>query len=176
LIVRGDKSQVTGWGDRVDGIFIPGFHGQYNHLRGFAFFDADEPGWLPWNTTKTGINTDSPVYRATKLEMVRLMRPVVDFLNKLKFEKEGKDDAGEAGPLETMVQESEDLPLFEVKTRKEFTTPRVQRRRRDIETQKIQYTRLREDIEKVKKHANVTSLKKVGEITFDFYLHNEVAD
>lgn len=86
LILEADKSNVTGWGADVDDISIPEFHGQYNYMRGFAYFDSDDPSSLPWNTTKTGLNTDSPVYRATKLHMITMMRPVIDFLNRLKGE------------------------------------------------------------------------------------------
>src|SRR5262245_22125025 len=74
LILEGDKSDVTGWNSDADNLSIPGFHPQYNNLRGFAYFDSDDPARLPWNTTKTGLNTDSAVYRATKLEMMKLMR------------------------------------------------------------------------------------------------------
>lgn len=76
LILAGDKTRVTGWGDRAGEIPISGFHGQYNAFRRYAFFDCDDSGRLPWNTTKTGINVDSDIWRAVKLEMIGLMHPV----------------------------------------------------------------------------------------------------
>jgi hypothetical protein len=55
LILEGDKTDVTGWDSDADDVAIPGFHPQYNSLRGFAYFDSDNPARLPWNTTKTGL-------------------------------------------------------------------------------------------------------------------------
>src|SRR5207244_11668807 len=117
LIVEGEKTEITGWGWKEDGLKIPGFHGQFNYLRGYAYFDCDDAGRLPWNTTKTGVNTDSAIYRATRLEMMKLMRPVVDFCNKLKEEKEGKAEEAEQGPLEAMVSSAVAKPNAKINAR-----------------------------------------------------------
>ena len=101
---------MTGWGEKAGDVSIPGFHGQFNHLRGYAYFDCDDASRLPWNTTKTGINTDSLIFRAVRLEMMKLMRPVVDFLNKLKEEKRRKEHDDAVGPLEKMVAASRTQP------------------------------------------------------------------
>ena len=82
-----DQTLTTGWGEG-DGRTIPKYHNQFARFRGFAFFDSDNTGLLPWNTTKTGVDADSPIFRAVRLAMITLMRPVIDFLNKLDKEKE----------------------------------------------------------------------------------------
>ncbi len=125
LILEGDKTKVTGWGDKSGDVRIPGFHGQFNHLRGYAYFDCDDASRLPWNTTKTGVNTDSLIFRAVRLEMMNLMRPVVDFLNKLKEEKERKVEDEAVGPLEKMVAASPTRPVTQVKPRGFFELPVV---------------------------------------------------
>jgi len=173
LVLGADKSVVTGWGEKVaSGIDIPGFHNQYTRLRGYAYFDSDDPGRLPWNTTKTGIDTDSAVYRATRLEMMRLMRPVVDFLNRLKDEKQLREEG--AGPLEIMVETAKSTPLSDISTRKVFNAPTPPLPKKP-KVQRIQYDRPLEQVEKVMQALKVNSFKAVGEKTFDYFYANEVA-
>lgn len=174
LVLGADKSVVTGWGEtkKASGIDIPGFHNQYTRLRGYAYFDSDDPGRLPWNTTKTGIDMDSGVYRNTRLEMMRLMRPVVDFLNRLKDEKQELEEG--AGPLETMVANSKSTPLSDISTRNVFNAPMPPQPKKP-KVQRIQYDRPLEQVEKARQVLKVNSFKAVGEKTFDYFYANEVA-
>jgi hypothetical protein len=177
LILEADQSAITGWGVKSDGITIPGFHNQYNHLRGYAYFDSDDPGRLPWSTTKTSLNTDSPIYRATKLEMMRLMRPVVDFLNKLKEEKADKDDeSDESGPLEQLIKKSNAVNVTEVKTRDTFRQPVMPATqvKSGPAMQRIQYDMPLDKVNLVKKALRATSWKQVGEKTFEYFYDAEI--
>ena len=179
LILEADKTDITGWGDKSDGIKIPGFHMQFNHLRGCVYFDSDDPGRLPWNTTKTSLNTDSPIYRATKLEMMRLMRPVVDFLNKLKEEKERRDDeGGQKGPLEELIEKSKSANVAKVRTRDMFRLPSLAAKEMKVgpPMQRIQYDRALDKVNRVKKKLKVTSFKQVGEKTFDYFYDAEIGE
>jgi len=176
LILEGDKTDVTGWDSDADDVTIPGFHPQYNNLRGFAYFDSDNPARLPWNTTKTGLNTDSSVYRAVKLEMMRLMRPVVDFLNKLKEEKQRNEDDDEKGPLEKLVDAAKPVPVAEVETRPTFTPPVVKAppKPKGPVMQKIQYQVPYLNVLEVKKALGVRTFTDVGIGTFDYFYNAEV--
>ena len=176
LVLEGDKSSVTGWGSETNGVSIPGFHGQYNHLRGFAYFDCDDAGRLPWNTTKTGIDSDSAIYRETLLEMMLMMRPVVDFLNKLKDEKQAREDDDDSGPLEQIVANAKDVPLSDVKSRDVFSIPRVAESKRTptVPMQRIQYDKPVKMVDEVKKALRAKSYKAVGEKTFEYYYESEI--
>ncbi len=176
LILEGDKTDVTGWNSDADSLSIPGFHPQYNNLRGFAYFDSDDPARLPWNTTKTGLNTDSPIYRAVKLEMMKLMRPVVDFLNKLKDEKQNKDDPDEMGPLEKLVDGATPIALEKAPTRPVFTPPvtKAESKPCEVQMQRIQYDMPYDKVIEVKKALRARSYKEVGAGTFDYFYHAEV--
>ncbi len=176
LILEGDKSEVTGWGDEVDDTSIPGFHGQYNYFRGLAYFDSDDPSRLPWNTTKTGVNTDSPIYRAVKLEMMNLMRPVVDFLNRLKDEKQAKDDSTEVGPLEELVGSAIAVAVTEVATREVFAAPKVKAKPLGPKVQRIQYDVDLAQAQAVKRFMDANSWKEVGVATFQYFFTNEVEE
>lgn len=58
LILRGDKSAVTGWGTGS----VPRFHNQFSSIAGIVTLRSTEPSLLPLNTTKRGIETSSDVY------------------------------------------------------------------------------------------------------------------
>ena len=65
LVLGKDRTAVTGWGEN-SGKLVPQFHPQYNRFRGFAFLDSDDTSALPWNTTKTGVDTDSVHYKSVR--------------------------------------------------------------------------------------------------------------
>ncbi|HUT35267.1 MAG TPA: ATP-binding protein [Planctomycetota bacterium] len=178
LVLKGDKTRDTGWDTVVvqeGGEKIPGFHPQFHRFRGYAYFDCDDAGCLPWNTTKTALNTDSPVYRAVALEMKSLMRPVIDFLNRLKEEKQGQQDPGEKGPLEILVESAVPKPVGDVATRSAFDMPKVRipKKPKGPVMQRIQYDKPLEQVSRAKLALGVRSFKEVGEKTFEYWYDSE---
>ncbi len=143
LILKADKSRITGWGEKGGEIKNPEFHGQFNNARGYVFFESDDPGSLPWNTMKTGINEDSKLYRGAKLQMIRMMRPVIDMLNALKDEKSAAGDDGDTGPLEEIVKDAPLQSLTSIETREVFSTPKPKvKRPPPTPVQRIQFRNL----------------------------------
>jgi len=174
LIVEGDKTQTTGWGDG-----IPRYHPQFNRFRGFVFFDSDDVALLPWNTTKDGVDEDSPTFRAVRLKMIEIMRPVIDFLNQLKEEKEETDE----GPLDMAVKSAALFNLTEFTeyphqgaASPTFVAPKPVRAPSKPEVASIQYTKPKAQIERAKEVLGVKSAKEVGEKTFDYFHERECED
>ena len=180
LILSGDKTRVTGWGDRAGEISIPGFHGQYNAFRGYAFFDSDDAGRLPWNTTKTGINVDSEIWSAVRLEMIGLMHPVKAFLDSLKNEKEEqeRDGTDEPGPLQEIVDSAQGEDMHKVETRDVFMTPKRKSKPKPKGPRmgNIGYAKPVDAIKTVMRSLGARSYKEAGEMTFDYYLESECED
>jgi len=56
FILESDQSIRTGWGEVGDKISIPKSHHQFARFRGYAFFECEDPGRIPWNSTKTGVD------------------------------------------------------------------------------------------------------------------------
>ena len=84
LIVGPDTTELTGWTGRGKG-GVANYHHQYYRFRGYAFFYSEDSEKLPWNTTKTGMNHDSPIFKSVRLQMIEMMKTVVNgFLNPLK--------------------------------------------------------------------------------------------
>jgi hypothetical protein len=103
---------------------IPKYHNQYARFRGFVFFDCDDASLLPWNTTKTAMSMDSPLYKAVRQQMITMMRPVITFLNQLKEEEATAKITGET-PLLEQVDEAKPVVLRKLSTADTFRAPKV---------------------------------------------------
>jgi hypothetical protein len=170
LVLPADQTLVTGWGETREGT-VPKYHNQFARFRGYVFFDSEQTYLLPWNTTKTGVDSDSPRYRATRLQMIRLMRPVIDFLNKLDGEKgrELTDDK----PLEAAVKVAKPTELDNLASRPLFLAPKAAVVKFIPQTGRIQYSKPLEKIRRVQAVLKVRTLRDVGEKTFDYFYKRE---
>ncbi len=102
LVVGPDRTALTVWEGRGSGVRGGGvsYHDQFARFRGFALLDSDISDLLPWTSTKTGVDADSPTWRRTRQLMREMTRPVIDFLNQLDREKTylaGDARAGQEG-------------------------------------------------------------------------------
>jgi hypothetical protein len=168
LILEADQSKVTGWGER-SGQTIPKYHNLFAEFRGYVFFDCDDAFLLPWNTTKTGVDLDSPVYGWVRQEMIRMLRSVIDFLHE-KDEERGE----ETQPLRLAVQAARPASLQDIQANDVFTYSRdVAARRASPPTRRIQYDRPTEQVQRAMAVLRVTTLKEVGEKTFDYFYELE---
>ena len=83
MVLRADQTATTIWGQSHG---MREYHTDFAFFRGFAYFDSDDAGLLPWTTTKTGVDADSPVYRNVQQEMIEVSKPVLNFLSNLAKE------------------------------------------------------------------------------------------
>lgn len=173
LVLGPDQSEVTGWGEG-DGRIIPKYHNQFARFRGYVFFDSDDSARLPWNTTKTGVDLDADIYRTTRQKMLVLMRPVINFLNRLDAEKETTGD--DNGPLEESVAAAAPARLSDIAGESTFGAPAVAPKPKVPKPGNILYAKPRAEIERVKKALGVTTYRDVGIGTFDYFVAAELED
>jgi len=173
LVLGADQSLTTGWGEGGEQT-IPKYHNQYARFRGYAVFDSDDASKLPWKTTKTGVDADSPSFRAVRLKMITLMRPVIDFLNRLDAEKDR--EAGDPKPLAAAVNQAKPVVLEDVRSRPTFLAPKPLVVPRGPEMGRIQYSKPLEQIKRVRRQLKAKSYKEIGEKTFEYYLKMECSD
>jgi hypothetical protein len=176
LIVQADRSELTGWGEAGN----PNFHNTYAMFRGSVYFDSDNSLLLPWNTTKSGIDQDSDLFRAVKLEMIKMMHPIIEYLKKLKASNndEDADVEDDRENLERRIQETSVQrvsSIDESTLTDRFHAPPLNMIRKP-DTQKIQYTKPISQIKKAKDVLNVSTLKEVGEKTFEYFYKAECED
>src|SRR5262249_14786634 len=159
-----------GWGEQAEQR-IPKYHNQYATFRGVAYFDCEDTSLLPWNTTKNGVDAESPLYKTVREEMMVLMRPVIDFLNEWDKERTaGLDDAPlsravEVAPLTVITDGLQVTPLFKVVPRRTAPT--------GVRVQRLQYDRPLDKVLKAKETLKASTFKQVGELTFDYYYELE---
>lgn len=65
LVVFADKTTLTGWGENG----IRQYHPSLAFFRGFVFFESSNLELLPWNTTKTNVDSSSEYYIYAKTKM-----------------------------------------------------------------------------------------------------------
>ncbi|WP_420575370.1 ATP-binding protein [Ekhidna sp.] len=180
LIVGPDTSWITGWtGRKGDG--VAEYHDQFHRFRGYVFFDAENAELLPWNTTKTGMDLDSPVYKAVRMQMIEMMKPVMTLMNILKKEKEG-DTPEDERVFNNLVTSLRPVPLSEVMTDENklpdsfsFPTP-VPKEKKTQKGTRILYYKPSDEVNKVKEKLGITSNAEVGERTFEYFVDMEIAD
>ncbi|HWX17380.1 MAG TPA: hypothetical protein VNY07_12410 [Chthoniobacterales bacterium] len=148
-------------------------HPQFARFRGYVFFDCDDPSRLQWNSTKTGLNTDSHVYRATRQMMVNATRPVIDFLNELDAEKELDER-----PLQKAVEKAESKAIAAVKAtltrNRNFRYKGLKGDSDPDQPIRISYVRRLGDVQKVRRKLQVEKNRDVGIRTFEYYFDHEI--
>ena len=180
MILRADQSDSTGWGkvleidarntrEKTYRKKIPKYHNQFRWFRGYVMFDSDDGTFLPWNTTKNGLEEESWIYPSVKLQMMTMMRPVIDFLNRV--DQEGAAEGGDTGPLHVSVDDAKPVPLSKVPFSSRFVSPKA------LPTPprwaRISYKKPTREIEWVRERLKARSLTEVGEKTFEYYLKME---
>ena len=78
LLLARDKSRLTGWGEAV-----AAYHPQFRQFRGYVFLTG-EASDMPWTTTKTAVDEDSPVFRAIQTDMFDALQKAHTLMNRLK--------------------------------------------------------------------------------------------
>lgn len=181
LILAKDKSANTVWtGGKGDGVAL--WHAQYHRFRGFVFFEAKDSSKLPWNTTKTGMDMDSPIYQGVRSQMITMTKQVMELMDKLKSEKE-KDNPEDEQKLNYAVDQSTKngkMSVLELRAhtdilQEKFVFPEALYSPAGKKNQiNIQYFVPRERFQQVCSQLKVKSGKDVGMKTFDYYCDNEL--
>ncbi len=105
LILGKNKTDETVWTGTRGGDGVPLWHAQFHRFRGYVFFEAKDSSNLPWNTTKTGMDKDSPYFKEVRSKMITMTRSVMELLDMLKEENE-KDNPEENRTLNHEVEKS----------------------------------------------------------------------
>ncbi|WP_312193137.1 ATP-binding protein [Sphingobacterium sp.] len=180
LIIAKNKTDETVWtGSKGDGVSL--WHSQYHRFRGYVFFEAKDSSKLPWNTTKTGMDLDSPYYKEVRQQMVAMTKQVMGLMDKLKSEKE-QDNPEENQKLNKAVEESLIKPLSVLQALEKSQTlsnkfvypERLFNPVKKKDNTKISYQVPTEKFNKVKEYIKKSSPKDIGLFTFDYYYENEV--
>lgn len=178
VILEADRRRETGWGlieEREKGVAIPSFHNQFARFRGVVSFQSSDAARLPWNTTKTDVDQDHPLWLQAFEDMVNLMRLTISFLNDLDADID--EYSQKSSPLLAVVTKATLVNVDSLTKKLEFRAPK--RGQIPVKTfkapasERISYVRQTKDINVLKEALDVTSANAVGEKTFDLFLSRQ---
>ena len=165
LIILGDCTSLTGWGNRG----VPGYHPKFNRFKGFAYLYSDDPAKLPWTTAKNDLDTSSPIYVAMIEEMQTMTQQYTSFMSKAyptdKEEKIGKEILGE---LRT-------IPTQEITQEQLFSAPKLPKAPKYVT---ISYKKSKKEVEFAKKCLGDEYITnpELGRKTFEYFIEMECYD
>lgn len=163
LLLYADKGRLTGWGAEA-----AAYHPQYGRFRD-VLLDGDSR-FMPWNTTKTGVDEDSRVFRAVQNEMFDALQKVQAVINRLKTERRRDPDAQ---PAVRALERAEPRPLTDLAPSTSFVVPPPAPDPPPT-AQWIRYQVDLTDFNRVAESVGSDTPAAVGRTTFDWYLENQV--
>lgn len=167
LVLEADKSYTTGWKEaKEDEASIIKYHNKFAMFRGVLIFNSKDSSKLPMTTTKTGIDSDHPIFKATRPEMLTAMKQVLTFLNKID-DKETRDDLVHNSNIKNVEELKKEERILSAK----FITPTIQEIKKNSNLVTISFAKERAIVQKVKDYLGTSSSKEIGEKTFDYFVN-----
>jgi len=179
LTLGPEQTSKTGWGAKKP-IQIPKYHTQFNRFRGFVYFESADTGLLPWNSSKNDIDKDSPIYLKTKQQMVSMMRPVIDFLNKIHDESNPKINNKPLNKILTesieLSQTTNELIANENDLESNFLYPENIQGKEIENLVEISYYQPKNRIDNALKITGINSYSELGLQSFEYFYKKEIGD
>jgi hypothetical protein len=172
LLLDADKTEVTGWmGGKSN---MPLWHNQYSRFRGYVYMDAKEPEALPWNTTKTGVETSDQVWLKVRGEMIKQGAAVIRMLTALKNER--ATGSPENLPITRALKGATTTTVGEISKGAEstFIFPKPVAPKPSTRDRRIAYTVPVRDFDLVASELDTSDAGEVGKGTFYSYLRRYV--
>ena len=85
LVLSKDKTAVTGWKDQsTDDKDLTKYASKHAVFRGVVLFEADRSDVLPMTTTKTGVDTNHPIFKSARQALIMpAMNQVFGLINRM---------------------------------------------------------------------------------------------
>lgn len=168
LVLAADRSDLTGWGSAG-----AAYHPQYRRFRGYCFMSAVDSSLLPWNTTKTGLDQDSPVFRRVQQELFRALQQVQAVINRAKTERQTRDS--DEQQINAALEQSAEVRVAALPPSRDFVAPVLAARNpTPPHVVNVQYKVPRRDMDRVMDALDVDSASRAGQLTFEYYIQAEL--
>lgn len=173
LLLVADRSPLTGWGNPA-----AAYHPQYRAFRGFVYLSADDAGLLPWNTTKTAVDRDSPVFRAVQSQMKMALVAVQAVINRAKQVRSRLEEDEQKPDILVALDETQDRPITSLTASTQMIAPASPPSKPKApptsKVQRIQYVVDLDRFDEVATVLRATSGSEVGRLTFDYFYDQEI--
>lgn len=165
LVLYANKDNLTGWGEGNRS-----YHPSLAEFRGYVYFESKDLLALPWNTTKTGIDTSNRLYIIAKQKMVEAMSQIFKKIDEMKRKHD--------------VSDLKDLDFIKKASKKELTYSSIVAVRQNMDFDiiepenvkpmtKISFSKPTIEVERVKENMGEEKNKAVGERLFEYYYEME---
>jgi hypothetical protein len=170
MLVFADKSRLTGWGD-----VIADYHPQYRRFRGYVYLTGDS-GAMPWNTAKTAVDEDSPVWGEVRKEIVNALLEARTAMNKIKREV-GRGGAS-GSPMTTKLEKAKATPLADLSPSKKLVLPSgtSSTAKKPKPTQRIDFEVPHTRFQEVAESFELSQPAAIGKRLFEYYYEREISD
>ncbi|MEX1070696.1 MAG: ATP-binding protein [Chloroflexota bacterium] len=166
LLLVADRTALTGWGNGA-----AAYHPQYRRFRGYAYLWSQDSSLLPWNTTKTGVDRDSRVFRWVQGQMVTSLRGVLAVINRAKKERQEREP--DDRPLVSALAAAPEVELEQLEASETMQIPpRAAGAAPDV--QRIAYGIPRQEFDAAREELGADSPAEVGRQTFRYFYDREV--
>ena len=168
LVVHADKTTLSIWGE--DG--VRNYHPSLAFFRGFLYFESTELDELPWNTTKTSVDTSSKYYIFSKSKMKEATLDIIKNSNALSEDNLSSDIEKEIFAAKNLVQLNTNN-ISAITTNNNSFSINLPEIKKIEPTVTISFKKSSAMVEKAKKTMRVSTNKEVGAFAFDYYYDRE---
>jgi hypothetical protein len=171
LVLAADQSRQTGWGS-----VTASYHPQYRRFRGYVFLFARDSSLLPWNTTKTGLDLDSPVYRVVQQRMFTALQAVASVLNRQKAEVQQREEGDR--PVTAALESAKEVAVAELEESSLFVVPPPPPPlpQTPSTTVQVNFKVERSRLQRIKELLGTDNLSAIGRHVFDYFYDAEIEE
>lgn len=164
VVITADRTSTTVWARHP----FPQWHPQYEGFVGVVLFSSERPERLPMTTTKSGVDTASPIYRRAIPKMQEPTRAWINYTNARKAELDA---------ARRREEETQPVSIADVEERSAVVLP-ARKRAKTIPQANVLYTVPRSRMTKLARAFGRASMpyKQVGLRSFDFAYDQLVED
>lgn len=172
MVLYANRDETTGWGTDS----VPLHHASHAAFRGYVFFESEDMEKLPWNTTKTGVDTSSKYYRVALKEMIGATKEFIEFRKKI----DTVIDA-EAGITAESIFDYNEVSIFDARiirlleTDHKYVFPTTFPIPEKPKTS-VSFKVEKEKAERVKNYLGVRNNVTMGEKIFNYYYEREIEE
>ena len=169
VLLAADRTRLTGWGDDT-----ARYHPQFRNFRGYIDIRSNDSRNLPWNTSKTGVDESSQVWKLVYGAMRTALAEVQALASRLKEDRRTYLDTEVKSPLMQAYETARERPVEDISPKQESTLsyPKQESQKRRQKT--VRFSVEPERFDRVAESLGIDSPQQLGRALFDYYWRLEI--
>lgn len=171
VLLAADKTRLTGWGDDT-----ARYHPQFRNFRGYVDIRSNDARNLPWNTSKTGVDESSRVWKLVYGAMRLALSEVQALASRLKEDRRAYLDTNVKSPLVQAYETARERPIEEISPKQESTLSYPKQETQVRRAKTIRFSVETERFDQVAESLGIDNPQQLGRALFDYYWRLEIED